>query len=102
MSEIREQHDASEFLTLLIDELDKALKGTTYFEEIKNIFYFTLVDQIKSREEAKPYLSENTSESLLLSLDIHGNKSLANSLDKFIIPDTLCGENAYNTLLLKF
>lgn len=90
-----QQHDADEFLNILWQRLEQALKDTPQWEPLNAIFAGKVRHEIKSMDESLPYVRHTYEDFHVLSLDISDKKSLADALSFFIQPDRLSGENAY-------
>ena len=90
-----QQHDADEFLNILWQRLEQALKDTPQWEPLNAIFAGKVRHEIKSMNDALPYVRHSYEDFHVLSLDISDKKSLADALSFFIQPDRLSGENAY-------
>ena len=89
----REQKDAYEFLTILMDQIEFGLKSTPQSSLIKNIFMGTLSNEIICKD--CPHKSENLEPLLVLILNVKNHKSIYESLSEFVKGETLEGENAY-------
>ncbi|XP_075943533.1 ubiquitin carboxyl-terminal hydrolase 24 isoform X7 [Anarhichas minor] len=91
---VREQQDAYEFFTSLVDQLDEHLKQKMGREQIfKNTFQGIFSDQKICKDCPHRYEREETF--MALNLGVTSCQSLEISLDQFVRGEVLEGSNAY-------
>ena len=84
------QMDVDEFLTMLFDKLERALKKNNI---LKEFFGGTIINQIISK--GCEHVSEREEGFFTLSLDVKDKKHIRESLDLFVVGDMLEGDNKY-------
>uniref|UniRef100_A0A3P9KIM4 Ubiquitin carboxyl-terminal hydrolase 24 n=1 Tax=Oryzias latipes TaxID=8090 RepID=A0A3P9KIM4_ORYLA len=89
---VREQQDAYEFFTSLVDQLDEHLKKIGREQIFKNTFQGIFSDQ-KICKDCPHYEREETF--MALNLGVTSCQSLEISLDQFVRGEVLEGSNAY-------
>lgn len=87
------QMDADEFFSMLVDRLERQLRGTSGEALLKELFGGTISHQIISRECA--HGSEREETFYTLGLEVKNKKTLAESLDLFVQADSLEGDNKW-------
>ncbi|XP_028817089.1 ubiquitin carboxyl-terminal hydrolase 24 isoform X2 [Denticeps clupeoides] len=90
---IREQQDAYEFFTSLVDQLDEHLKKIGREQIFKNTFQGIFSDQKICKDCPHRYEREETF--MALNLGVTSCQSLEISLDQFVRGEVLEGSNAY-------
>lgn len=88
------QMDADEFFNMFLDKLEWAIKNSPDANCIQDIFGGKLIHQIISKECA--HTSSREENFMTLSLEVKNKKSITESLELFIKPDILDGENKYH------
>ena len=90
---IREQKDAFEFLSLLLDRLEETAKTSERQDFIKDLFGGAFANQITSKDCSHSY---NREEAFIgVNLVVKDKKNIQESLDSFIQEQTLAGDDAY-------
>ncbi|KAK1866716.1 hypothetical protein I4F81_009231 [Pyropia yezoensis] len=87
------QMDVDEFLNVLFDKLEKAVRGGPYEKLLEETFCGKLVNQIICRD--LPFVSERQESFYVLSLDVKDKRSVLDSLDFYVQGDVLDGDNKY-------
>ncbi|KNC50218.1 uncharacterized protein AMSG_11972 [Thecamonas trahens ATCC 50062] len=87
------QQDANEFLNVLFDSLETALKGTPQAALVSSLFAGRLTNQILS--QGCEHTSERDEPFYTLSLEIKNKANLAESLELFVQGEMLDGANQY-------
>lgn len=90
-----QQHDIEEFSRVLIDNLEKKLKGTKLEDSISHLFKGRFRNYIKCKDV--DYTSYKEESFYDLSMDVKGIPNLCESFKNYIKPDELTGPNQYNT-----
>uniref|UniRef100_A0A673MZ36 Ubiquitin carboxyl-terminal hydrolase 24 n=1 Tax=Sinocyclocheilus rhinocerous TaxID=307959 RepID=A0A673MZ36_9TELE len=90
---VREQQDAYEFFTSLVDQLDEHLKKIGREQIFKNTFQGIFSDQKICKDCPHRYEREETF--MALNLGVTSCQSLEISLDQFVRGEVLDGTNAY-------
>ncbi len=90
---IREQKDAFEFLSLLLDRVEETVKTTERKDFIKSLFGGSFANQITSKDCSHSYNSEEAF--IGVNLVVKDKNKIQESLDNFIQEQTLAGDNAY-------
>ncbi|XP_078801731.1 ubiquitin carboxyl-terminal hydrolase 24 isoform X3 [Oryzias latipes] len=90
---VREQQDAYEFFTSLVDQLDEHLKKIGREQIFKNTFQGIFSDQKICKDCPHRYEREETF--MALNLGVTSCQSLEISLDQFVRGEVLEGSNAY-------
>ncbi|XP_029106559.1 ubiquitin carboxyl-terminal hydrolase 24 isoform X1 [Scleropages formosus] len=90
---VREQQDAYEFFTSLVDQLDEHLKKINREQIFKNTFQGIFSDQKICKDCPHRYEREETF--MALNLGVTSCQSLEISLDQFVRGEVLEGSNAY-------
>ncbi|XP_064415907.1 ubiquitin carboxyl-terminal hydrolase 24 isoform X2 [Latimeria chalumnae] len=90
---VREQQDAYEFFTSLVDQLDEYLKKIGREQIFKNTFQGIFSDQKICKDCPHRYEREETF--MALNLGVTSCQSLEISLDQFVRGEVLDGSNAY-------
>uniref|UniRef100_A0A8C4ZNI3 ubiquitinyl hydrolase 1 n=1 Tax=Gadus morhua TaxID=8049 RepID=A0A8C4ZNI3_GADMO len=90
---VREQQDAYEFFTSLVDQLDEHLKKIGREQLFKNTFQGIFSDQKICKDCPHRYEREETF--MALNLGVTSCQSLEISLDQFVRGEVLEGSNAY-------
>ncbi|KAG7514084.1 ubiquitin carboxyl-terminal hydrolase 24 isoform X3 [Solea senegalensis] len=90
---VREQQDAYEFFTSLVDQLDEHLKKMGREQIFKNTFQGIFSDQKICKDCPHRYEREETF--MALNLGVTACQSLEISLDQFVRGEVLEGSNAY-------
>ncbi|XP_053286085.1 ubiquitin carboxyl-terminal hydrolase 24 isoform X5 [Pleuronectes platessa] len=90
---VREQQDAYEFFTSLVDQLDEHLKKMGREQIFKNTFQGIFSDQKICKDCPHRYEREETF--MALNLGVTSCQSLEISLDQFVRGEVLEGTNAY-------
>ncbi|XP_034003650.1 ubiquitin carboxyl-terminal hydrolase 24 isoform X2 [Trematomus bernacchii] len=90
---VREQQDAYEFFTSLVDQLDEHLKKMGREQIFKNTFQGIFSDQKICKDCPHRYEREETF--MALNLGVTSCQSLEISLDQFVRGEVLEGSNAY-------
>uniref|UniRef100_A0A671LMJ9 Ubiquitin carboxyl-terminal hydrolase 24 n=1 Tax=Sinocyclocheilus anshuiensis TaxID=1608454 RepID=A0A671LMJ9_9TELE len=90
---VREQQDAYEFFTSLVDQLDEHLKKISREQIFKNTFQGIFSDQKICKDCPHRYEREETF--MALNLGVTSCQSLEISLDQFVRGEVLDGSNAY-------
>ncbi|XP_056131607.1 ubiquitin carboxyl-terminal hydrolase 24 [Lampris incognitus] len=90
---VREQQDAYEFFTSLVDQLDEHLKKIGRDQIFKNTFQGIFSDQKICKDCPHRYEREETF--MALNLGVTSCQSLEISLDQFVRGEVLEGSNAY-------
>uniref|UniRef100_A0A8C5WGL6 Ubiquitin carboxyl-terminal hydrolase 24 n=1 Tax=Leptobrachium leishanense TaxID=445787 RepID=A0A8C5WGL6_9ANUR len=90
---VREQQDAYEFFTSLIDQLDEYLKKIAREQIFKNTFQGIYSDQKICKD--CPHRYEREEAFMALNLGVTSCQSLEISLDQFVRGEVLEGSNAY-------
>uniref|UniRef100_A0A3Q3F0U1 Ubiquitin carboxyl-terminal hydrolase 24 n=1 Tax=Labrus bergylta TaxID=56723 RepID=A0A3Q3F0U1_9LABR len=90
---VREQQDAYEFFTSLVDQLDENLKKMGREQIFKNTFQGIFSDQKICKDCPHRYEREETF--MALNLGVTSCQSLEISLDQFVRGEVLEGSNAY-------
>nr|XP_033771654.1 ubiquitin carboxyl-terminal hydrolase 24 isoform X3 [Geotrypetes seraphini] len=90
---VREQQDAYEFFTSLIDQMDEYLKKMTRDQIFKNTFQGIYSDQKICKD--CPHRYEREEAFMALNLGVTSCQSLEISLDQFVRGEVLEGSNAY-------
>nr|XP_023674608.1 ubiquitin carboxyl-terminal hydrolase 24 isoform X1 [Paramormyrops kingsleyae] len=90
---VREQQDAYEFFTSLVDQLDEHLKKIGREQIFKNTFQGVFSDQKICKDCPHRYEREETF--MALNLGVTSCQSLEISLDQFVRGEVLEGSNAY-------
>ena len=88
-----EQQDVDEFYAGLMDKLEGHLKKLPQKNLLKDIFGGKICNQIIC--QVCKQKSERLEDSLVLSLDVKGKKSILDSLDLYVAGEMLDGENKY-------
>jgi len=88
-----EQQDVDEFYAGLMDKLEGYLKKLPQKNLLKDIFGGKICNQIICQVCKKK--SERLEDSLVLSLDVKGKRSILDSLDLYVAGEMLDGENKY-------
>ena len=97
-----QQNDAAEFLALLSDNLEEALRGSRHASLLRSCFGGTLVQQVVW-EEPPPTpggapvrkVSEREQSFLQIELDLKGHRSIEESFRALVDGERLEGDNAY-------
>ncbi len=84
------QMDVDEFLTMLFDKLERALKKNAI---LKDFFGGTIINQLISK--GCTHVSEREEGFFTLSLEVKDKKNILESLDLFVEGDMLEGDNRY-------
>lgn len=84
------QMDVDEFLTMLFDKLERALKKNNI---LKDFFGGTIINQIISK--GCEHVSEREEGFFTLSLEVKDKKHILESLDLYVVGDMLEGDNKY-------
>lgn len=84
------QMDVDEFLTMLFDKLERALKKNNI---LKDCFGGTIINQIISK--GCEHVSEREEGFFTLSLEVKDKKHILESLDLYVVGDMLEGDNKY-------
>lgn len=87
------QMDVDEFLNVLFDKLEKAVRGGPYEKLLEETFCGKLVNQVICRD--LPFVSEREESFYVLSLDVKDKRSVLDSLDFYVQGDVLDGDNKY-------
>lgn len=90
-----QQHDIEEFSRVLIDNLEKKMKGTNLQDSIPHIFRGRFRNYIKCLNVDYTSFKEETFYDL--SMDVKGILNLSEAFKFYIKPDELIGDNQYNT-----
>lgn len=89
------QHDVQEFLRVLMDNLEKKMKGTPLENAIPDIFRGTMRNYIRCVNV--PYESTREEAFMDLSMDVKGCRTLYDSFKRYTTPERLEGDNQYST-----
>ncbi|KAI0982944.1 hypothetical protein GJ496_012065 [Pomphorhynchus laevis] len=90
---VREQHDAVEFLQILVDNIDEALKANNLPPLYRQIIGGTFADQKICQTCPHKYSREESF--TFLSVDILNSRTLEESLEDYVRAELLDGPNAY-------
>ena len=88
------QHDVTEFNRVLIDRLEREMKGTPVEGTMEKLFRGEFVNYIECINV--PYKSERPEYFYDLQMPIEGCKTIYDSFRKYVLPETLNGENRYH------
>ncbi|UYV75295.1 USP9X [Cordylochernes scorpioides] len=91
---LREQHDALEFLNSLVDSLDEALKTLGHSPLLSKVLGGSFADQKICRDCPHRYSREESFTTL--NIDIRNHSNLLDSLEQYVKGDLLEGANAYH------
>ena len=92
---MRQQQDSFEFFSVLFENLENLLKGTSHARHLQETIGGMIGNETRSTEEEYPYVGDREEPFFALSLDIKNKKKLTEALDLFIKPDLLDGDNKY-------
>ena len=90
-----QQNDAGEFLTLLGDHLEEALKGTRQAQLLLQEFGGELLQQVLYEVDGVRKVSERKEAFLQIELPVKGHPSIMRAFDMLLEGERLEGENAY-------
>ncbi|CAF3941595.1 unnamed protein product, partial [Rotaria sp. Silwood2] len=90
---LRDQHDAVEFLNTVVDSVDEALKTLNLPQICSKVLGGTFADQKICKDCPHRYSREE--DFTLLSVDIRHSQNLKESLEQYVIGELLDGPNAY-------
>ncbi|CAF0895252.1 unnamed protein product, partial [Didymodactylos carnosus] len=90
---LREQHDAVEFLNTVVDSVDEALKSLNLPQICSKVLGGTFADQKICKDCPHRYSREE--DFTLVSVDIRHSQNLKESLEQYVIGELLDGPNAY-------
>ena len=90
---VRDQQDAMEYYSQIVDTLDEAMKDAGEVSAIQENLMGTFSDQKICRDCPHRYSREEPFSSI--SVDVRSQHSLEESLAQFVKGDLLAGENAY-------
>ena len=90
---LRDQHDAVEFLNTVVDSVDEALKSLNLPQICSKVLGGTFADQKICKDCPHRYSREE--DFTLLSVDIRHSQNLKESLEQYVIGELLDGPNAY-------
>jgi len=90
---LRDQHDAVEFLNTVVDSVDEALKSLNCPQICSKVLGGTFADQKICKDCPHRYSREE--DFTLLSVDIRHSQNLKESLEQYVIGELLDGPNAY-------
>ncbi|CAF3335952.1 unnamed protein product [Rotaria socialis] len=90
---LRDQHDAVEFLNTVVDSVDEALKILNLPQICSKVLGGTFADQKICKDCPHRYSREE--DFTLLSVDIRHSQNLKESLEQYVIGELLDGPNAY-------
>ena len=91
---LREQHDALEFLSSLVDSLDEALKSLSKTPILAKVMGGSFADQKICKDCPHRYSREEPFTTL--NVDIRNHQNLLESLEQYVKGDLLEGANAYH------
>ena len=89
------QNDAQEFFKILLDHIETKLKGSSFENEISNLFRGSYITLYKCKDVN--FQNEIKSVFYDISLDVNNSFSLTESFERFVETESLKGENQYNT-----
>uniref|UniRef100_A0A5K3FTL0 ubiquitinyl hydrolase 1 n=1 Tax=Mesocestoides corti TaxID=53468 RepID=A0A5K3FTL0_MESCO len=89
-----EQHDAQEFFSSLVDNVDEAMKLCGVPKAIENVIGGAFEDQKICIDCPHRYQREESF--LAVSVDVNNNSTLCESLEEYVKSDLLDGDNAYH------
>jgi ubiquitin C-terminal hydrolase len=81
------QQDADEFLKILADKIETSLKKSPFLGILRSVFLGQICNLIKCK--GCGYVKTNTEDFFNLSLEIKGMRTIAESLDKLVEPETI-------------
>eukprot|EP00009_Paramoeba_aestuarina_P004998 CAMPEP_0201515204 /NCGR_PEP_ID=MMETSP0161_2-20130828/6832_1 /ASSEMBLY_ACC=CAM_ASM_000251 /TAXON_ID=180227 /ORGANISM="Neoparamoeba aestuarina, Strain SoJaBio B1-5/56/2" /LENGTH=1045 /DNA_ID=CAMNT_0047911971 /DNA_START=44 /DNA_END=3184 /DNA_ORIENTATION=+ len=87
------QHDVTEFNRVLIDTLEMKMKGTSVEGTMEKLFRGEFINYIQCINVA--YKSERPEYFYDLQMPIEGCKDIYESFRKYVLPETLSGDNKY-------
>ncbi|CAF0941972.1 unnamed protein product [Adineta ricciae] len=90
---LRDQHDAVEFLNTVVDSIDEALKSLNLPQICSQVLGGTFADQKICKDCPHRYSREE--DFTLISVDIRHSQNLKESLEQYVIGELLDGPNAY-------
>jgi ubiquitin C-terminal hydrolase len=91
---VREHQDAYEFFTRLQDSVDEYLKSVGHPKVIHSVFggSFNQIIEVPGQADLR---SEREEEFYQISVDVRGKKGLLESLESYVAPETLDGQNQW-------
>ena len=89
-----QQQDVQEMMRVLIDKLEECMKCTKRENALKNLFCGSVKSYIKCLNI--DYVSDRIEDFYDIQLDVHGNKNIMESFDKYVEKEILNGENQYD------
>ena len=89
----REQKDAFEFLSLLLERLEDKVKKTKHQDFVKNLFEGKFSSDVKCI--GCPHFYEREEPFLGVNLIVKNTKNIQESLENFVAGQSLSGDNAY-------
>lgn len=92
--DVREHQDAYEFFTRLQDSVDEYLKSLGHAKAIHSVLGGSFI-QIIEVPDHQGLRSEREEEFYQISVDVRGKKNLVESLESYVAPETLDGENQW-------
>lgn len=92
--DVREHQDAYEFFTRLQDSIDEYMKSQGHEKIMYSVFGGSFI-QIIEVPQHKGLRSEREEEFYQISVDVRGKKNLIKSLESYMAPETLDGENQW-------
>ena len=92
--DVREHQDGYEFFTRLQDAVDEYLKSLGHVKIMRSVLggSFNQIIEVPEHEGIK---SEREEEFYQISVDVRGKKNLQESLDSYVAPETLDGQNQW-------
>ena len=92
--DVREHQDGYEFFTRLQDAIDEYLKSIGYEKIMRSVLggSFNQVIEVPDHEGVK---SEREEEFYQISVDVRGKKDLIESLESYVAPEALDGQNQW-------
>eukprot|EP01083_Nonionella_stella_P103309 294895_1 len=90
---VSQQMDAHEFVSVLFDRIDTQLKDTKHSQLLQRHMGGTLAQQIICKD--CPHRSERDEPFYYISVQIQGRKNLAECLERYVEGDMLEGDNKY-------
>lgn len=93
--DVREHQDAYEFFTRLQDSVDEYLKSLGHEKVMYSVLggSFIQIIEVPDHENLR---SEREEEFYQISVDVRGKKNLIESLESYVAPETLDGENQWH------
>jgi len=90
-----QQMDVDEFLTVLFDKLESALKPTPHATLLKKLFGGEHAHQVIGKSDGCTHTSERTESFFALQLDVKSKRSVLEGLNAYVEGEMLEGDNKY-------